>query len=42
MLTYMANCGSTSRDQFDITNAKWLWFKIQQIGQDANGDGFSN
>ncbi|KAF8815954.1 glycoside hydrolase family 61 protein [Phlegmacium glaucopus] len=34
MLTYLANCGSTTCDQFDITNAKW--FKIQQIGRKAN------
>lgn len=30
MLTYMASCGSTTCDKFDITQAKW--FKIQQLG----------
>ncbi|PPQ72829.1 hypothetical protein CVT26_003338 [Gymnopilus dilepis] len=35
MLTYMANCGSTTCDKFDITQAKW--FKTQQLGmKDAN------
>jgi len=35
VLTYLANCGSTTCDQFDITQAKW--FKIQQLGmKDAN------
>ena len=30
MLTYMASCGSTTCDKFDITQAKW--FKIEQLG----------
>jgi len=36
MLTYMASCGPTTCDKFDISNAKW--FKIQQIGR-KNGNG---
>jgi hypothetical protein len=39
MLTYLANCGSTSCDQFDITNAKW--FKIQQIGRKSPGSAWA-
>jgi hypothetical protein len=39
MLTYLANCGSTTCDQFDITNAKW--FKIQQIGKKPNGSDWA-
>ncbi|KAF7299113.1 hypothetical protein MIND_00859600 [Mycena indigotica] len=32
MLTYLANCGSTSCTQFDYTQARW--FKIEQSGRD--------
>ena len=39
MLTYMANCGSTTCDQYDITNAKW--FKIEQVGLNPNGSGWA-
>jgi hypothetical protein len=31
MLTYMASCGSTACDKFDISKAKW--FKVHQIGR---------
>ncbi|KAF8898030.1 glycosyl hydrolase family 61-domain-containing protein [Gymnopilus junonius] len=31
MLTYMANCGATTCDKFDISQAKW--FKVQQVGR---------
>ncbi|KAH9475799.1 Cellulose-growth-specific protein [Psilocybe cubensis] len=31
MLTYMANCGQTTCDKFDISQAKW--FKIDQVGR---------
>ena len=34
MLTYLANCGSTTCDKFDSTGAKW--FKIQQVGKNPN------
>jgi Auxiliary Activity family 9 (formerly GH61) len=39
MLTYMANCGSTPCNQFDITNTKW--FKIQQIGRTSPGSAWA-
>jgi len=39
MLTYLANCGSTTCDKFDITNAKW--FKIQQIGRKPNSSDWA-
>ena len=39
-MTYMASCGSTSCDQFDPTGAKW--FKIDQAGQNSNGQWYQN
>ena len=33
-MTYMANCGSTTCDKYDPTNAKW--FKIDQQGKQPN------
>ena len=36
MLTYLANCGSTTCDQYDPTNAKW--FKIYQVGKQPNNN----
>jgi len=35
MLTYMANCGNTTCDQFDSSTAQW--FKINEIGLEADG-----
>lgn len=35
MLTYMANCGDVTCDQFDSSNAKW--FKIQEVGYQQDG-----
>lgn len=37
-MTYMASCGSTACDQFDPSGAKW--FKIDQAGQDSNGQWY--
>ena len=34
MMTYLANCGSTTCDKYDTTNAKW--FKIHQDGKQPN------
>jgi len=35
LMTYMTNCGSTTCDKYDPTNAQW--FKINQQGQMSNG-----
>jgi len=35
LLSYMASCGSTTCDKFDMTKAKW--FKIEQTGQKPDG-----
>ncbi|KAF8154893.1 glycosyl hydrolase family 61-domain-containing protein [Crassisporium funariophilum] len=39
MLTYMASCGATTCDKFNIANAKW--FKIQQVGRKAGSGNFA-
>ncbi|CAK5262488.1 unnamed protein product [Mycena citricolor] len=35
LLTYLANCGSQTCDQFDASQAQW--FKIEEAGRDASG-----
>ena len=36
IMTYLANCGSTTCDKYDPTNAKW--FKIHQVGKQPNNN----
>jgi hypothetical protein len=36
IMTYLANCGSTTCDNYDPTNAKW--FKIYQEGKQPNNN----
>ncbi|PPQ90713.1 hypothetical protein CVT25_005021 [Psilocybe cyanescens] len=39
MLTYMANCGQTTCDKFDISTAKW--FKIDQVGRKSGSSDWA-
>ena len=36
-MTYMASCGSTTCDKFDVTKAEW--FKISEDGRKSDGSG---